>query len=126
MSTSEVGAPSPRVLFVYYTHTKQALRVADAMAEAMRARGCDVTQAGIEFPDPRYVENFSTFPFRHAVFGILPLLWPQTLRKTGEIGIPEAAKSGDYDLVCFGSPTWFFTSAMPVRSYLKSDEAKAV
>src|SRR5437763_344170 len=57
MSTSEVGAPSPRVLFVYYTHTKQALRVADAMAEAMRARGCDVTQAGIEFTDPRYVDG---------------------------------------------------------------------
>ena len=25
-----------------------------------------------------------------------------------------------------GSPTWFFTTYMPLRSYLKSDAAKAV
>ena len=49
----------PKVLFVYYTHTEQAARVSDAMAEVLRERGCDVTQAGIEFTEPRYVERFS-------------------------------------------------------------------
>jgi menaquinone-dependent protoporphyrinogen IX oxidase len=126
MSTSEAGASKPRVLFVYYTHTRQALRVADAMAEVMRERGCDVTEAEIEFTDPRYLDKFSRFPFRHAVFDILPLLWPQTRRATGQIRIPDEAKRGDYDLVCLGSPTWFFTTNMPLRSYLKSDEAKEV
>jgi menaquinone-dependent protoporphyrinogen IX oxidase len=122
-SDSETRA---RVLVVYYSHTQQARRVSDSMAETLRGRGCDVSQAAIEFTDPRYAKNFKTFPFRHAVFGILPLLWPQLRRKTGEIRIPDDAKVGDYDLVCLGSPTWFFTTAMPLRSYLKSDEASTV
>jgi hypothetical protein len=63
------------------------------------------------------------FPFRHAVFDILPLLLPQLRQKTGQIRIPEDAQQGDYDLVCFGSPTWFFRTAMPLRSYLESEEA---
>jgi hypothetical protein len=115
--------PKASVLIVYYTHTKQALRVSEAMAEVFRERGCDVTQAGIEFTDPHYAKNFQTFPFRHAVFGILPLLLPQLRQKTCQIRIPEAAQQGDYDLVCFGSPTWFFRTAMPLRSYLESEEA---
>jgi flavodoxin len=126
MSTSEIEATKPRVLLVYYTHTQQALRVADAMAETLRGRGCDVTEAGIEFTDPRYLDKFSRFPFRHAVFDILPLLLPQTFRKTGQIKVPDELKSGDYDLVCLGSPTWFFTTCMPLRSYLKSEDAKKI
>jgi flavodoxin len=121
-----MSATRPRVLFVYYTHTQQAKRVCEAMAETLRGRGCDVTQAGIEFTDPHHAKNFSTFPFRHAVFGILPLLWPQLRRKTGQIRIPDEARAGDYDLVVLGSPTWFFTTNMPLRSYLKSGEARAV
>jgi hypothetical protein len=49
---------------VYYTHTQQARRVADVMAETFRARGIEVQQAAIEFTDPRYAERFSRFPFR--------------------------------------------------------------
>ncbi len=45
--------PEASVLIVYYTHTKQALRVSEAMTEVFRERGCDVSQAGIEFTDPR-------------------------------------------------------------------------
>jgi hypothetical protein len=41
---------------------------------------------------------------------------------TGEIGIPDEAREGDYDLICIGSPTWFFRPSVPVRSYLKSEE----
>ena len=120
------AAPKPSVLLVYYTHTKQALRVADVMAEAFRERGCEVTQAAIEFTEPRYLDRFSVFPFRHAVFDIVPLLFPQLLQKTGQIEIPDAAKAGDYDLVCFGSPTWFFRTCMPLRSYLVSGEAAKI
>src|SRR6266576_3258414 len=119
MSSNDVIEKKPRVLFVYYSHTQQAQRVCDAMADELRKRGCEVSQAGIEFTDPHYAKNFREFPFRHAVFGILPLLWPQLREKTCEIRIPEAARQDDYDLVCFGSPTWFFTTAMPLRPYLK-------
>ena len=57
----------PSVLFVFYTHTEQSRRVADAMAGVLRERGCDVSLAGIEFTDPRYAGKFDRFPFRHAV-----------------------------------------------------------
>src|SRR4051794_30759379 len=116
----------PQILMVYYTHTQQARRVSAAMAEVLRARGCDVTQASIEFTDPKYSKNFKVFPFRHRVFGILPLAWPQLRRKTGRIQVPDEAGADDYDLVCVGSATWFFTTNMPLRSYLKSDDARTV
>ena len=79
MSSSDNAVTAPRVLLVYYTHTQQARRVSDAMAEVLRERGCDVTQAAIEFTDPRYREKFAVFPFRHAVFDILPLVLPQLM-----------------------------------------------
>src|SRR5882757_11107217 len=116
----------PSVLFVFYTHTEQSRRVADAMAGLLRERGCDVSMAGIEFTDPRYARKFGRFPFRHAVLDLLTVLPAQTRRSTGQIRIPDAAREGDYDLVCFGSPTWFFTTNMPLRSYLKSAEAGKV
>jgi hypothetical protein len=126
MASGEGDLPKPRVLFVYYTHTQQSPRVSEAMADVLRERGCDVSQAAVEFTDPHYARKFSVFPFRHAVRDLLTVLWAQLRRKTGEIHIPEAARKGDYDLVCFGSPTWFFTTNMPLRSYLKSDEAGKV
>src|SRR5437899_5178200 len=116
----------PSVLFGYYTHTQQSRRVADAMAGVLRERGCDVSLAGIEFTDPRYAGKFGRFPFRHAVLDLLAVLPAQVRRSTGQIRIPEAAREGDYDLVCLGSPTWFFTTNMPLRSYLKSAEAGKV
>jgi hypothetical protein len=49
---------------------------------------------------------------------------PAQLRgATGEIRVPEAARDGDYDLICIGSPTWWLKTSVPVRSFLKSDEA---
>ncbi len=116
----------PSVLFVYYTHTQQSLRVAEVMAGVLRERGCDVTLAGIEFTDPHYARKFGSFPFRHGLLDLLTVLPAQTRRATGQIRIPDAARDGDYDLVCFGSPTWFFTTNMPLRSYLKSAEARKV
>lgn len=119
-------AAQPSVLFVFYTHTQQSLRVADAMADVLRERGCDVSLVGIEFTDPHYARKFGRFPFRHAVFDLLTVLPAQARRSTGQIRIPDAAREGDYDLVVFGSPTWFFTTNMPLRSYLKSAEAGKV
>jgi hypothetical protein len=124
---SSMNSPAkPSVLFVYYTHTEQAHKVCDVMTEVLSSRGFDVTHAPIEFTDPRYLERFSVFPFPHVYRDLLGMLLPQLRRKTGQIRIPDAAKDGDYDLIVFGSPTWFFTTNMPLRSYLKSDEAKKV
>src|SRR4029078_3540372 len=103
---------SPRkhaVLFVFYTHTEQSRRVADAMASVLRERGCDVWMAGIEFTDPRYAGKFDRFPFRHAVLDLLAVLPAQMRRSTGQIRIPDAAQEGDYGLVCFRSSTTLLT-----------------
>ncbi len=126
MSSSNSVAPPPQVLLVYYTFTQQTLRVVAAMAEILRQRGCDVRLAAIEFTDTRYMERFTRFPLRHAVFDILGMLPAQLRRATGEISVPEEAREGDYDLVCIGAPTWWLTTCMPIRSYLKSDSAQKI
>jgi hypothetical protein len=33
-------------------------------------------------------------------------------------------RNGAYDLICIGSPTWWQTVSMPMRSFLKSDEGR--
>ena len=60
-------------------------------------------------------------------FANLVTVLPAQLRhKTGEITIPAEARSGDYDLVVLVSPTWWFQTSMPIRSYLESPDAKTV
>src|SRR3954454_13373512 len=113
-----------RVLLVYFTYTQQSRKVAEAMADVLRERGCDVRQATIEFTDSRYAERFSRFPLRHAFLDIFGMLPAQLRGATGEIRISDEAREGDYDLVCIGSPTWWLKTSVPVRSFLKSDAAR--
>jgi flavodoxin len=116
----------PKVLIVYYTLTKQSGHVADAMANALEARGCDVTKALIEFLDERWVPKLSQFPMDRPFPQIASILTARLRHKTGEIRVPPEAESGDYDLVIIASPTWWFQTSMPIRSYLESPAAKAV
>ncbi len=116
-------AAAPRVLIVYYSHTHQARRVAEAMAKVLRDRVCTVQLAAIKFTDERYVKRFSGFPFRHVYRDLFSMLPAQLRRATGQIHIPEEALAGDYDLVCIGSPTWWLTTCMPIRSFMKSATA---
>ena len=115
---------TPRVLLLYYSYTGQARRVLDAAGEVFAERGFEVSRAPIEFTDPRYAERFSRFPMRQVwreFFGMLP---PQTLRATGAIRTPDEVRRRDYDLICIGSPTWWRDVSMPLRSFLKSTEAR--
>ena len=41
----------------------------------------------------------------------------QLRRRAGEIASPTEAQEGDYDLVVVGSPTWWLTTNMPIRSF---------
>ena len=116
----------PTVLFVYYTFTKQTGMVVDAIAEELTARGCAVTKSVLEFPDAHYGGRFSKLPMSWPIWNIVGMLPAQRRRKTGDITIPPEAQHGDYDLVVFGSPTWWLTTCMPVRSYLHAPAAKAV
>ena len=118
--------PKPRVLLVYHTFTQQTARVAEVMADRFTVHGCEVTTAALELTDPKYSKIFSKWPMSFPALHIPALLVPQRRRKTGEIGIPPEAQQGDYDLVVIGSPTWWLTVNMPVRSYLKSPAAANV
>ena len=115
-----------KVLIVYYSLTKNTGHVVDEMEKALAARGCNVTKALLEFTDERYLPKLSQFPMKRPMFQI-PVILPAQLRhKTGAIRIPPEAESGDYDLVVIASPTWWFQTSMPIRSYLESPAAKAV
>jgi hypothetical protein len=93
------------------------------MADVLVERACDVRLAGIEFTDPRYAERFTRFPLKHAYGDVLGMAPAQLRAATGQIRIPPEAQSGEHDLICVGSPTWFFRPSVPIRSFLKADEA---
>jgi menaquinone-dependent protoporphyrinogen IX oxidase len=114
----------PRVLLLYYTYTGQALKVLEAAGDVFRERGCEVDKAQIEFTDPRYSERFSRFPMRHVWRDLLSVLPAQTRRARGKIRTPDEVRNAGYDLICIGSPTWWRTTNMPMRSFLVSDEAR--
>ena len=117
----------PTALVVYFTFSQQTGRVAEVMEEALSEKGYDVTRSAIEFTDPHWTEGSSRgVPMRLPALQIPRILVAQRMRKTGEIRIPEEAQGGDYDLVVIGSPTWWLTTNMPIRSYLKSPAAKTV
>jgi menaquinone-dependent protoporphyrinogen IX oxidase len=120
---NDMTAAKPRVLLVYFTYTQQSRKVAEAMAEVFRDRGCEVRQGAIELTDARYAERFSRFPLRHAYLDIFGMMPAQLRGATGEIRIPEEAAEGEYDLICIGSPTWWLKTSVPIRSFLKSDAA---
>lgn len=119
-----MSAPAPDVLIVYYSFTHQTAAVADTVADELTGRGCTVTKAALEFTDARYGARFRKLPMAWPVWKITGMLPAQVRRKTGDIVIPPEARSGDYDLVIVGSPTWWLTTNMPVRSYLHDEAAK--
>ena len=116
----------PRVLIVYFSLTHQSARVADAMEQTLTTRGCNATKALIEFTDERWVPKLSQFPMKRPMLQIPSILPAQLRHKTGEIRIPPEAQSGEYDLVLLASPTWWFQTSMPIRSYLESPAAQTI
>jgi menaquinone-dependent protoporphyrinogen IX oxidase len=114
----------PRVLLLYYTYTGQSLKVLEAAGEVFRDRGCQVYKAEIEFTDQRFAERFSRFPMRRVWPDMLSVLPAQMRHASGEIRTPDEVRDADYDLICIGSPTWWRATNMPIRSFLKSDEAR--
>lgn len=120
------SAHNPKVLIVYFTLTKQVGRVVDVMTRTLEARGCDTSTALIEFTDERWVPQLSQFPMKRPFPQIASILLAQARHKTGEIKVPAEAKSGDYDLIVLASPTWWFQTSMPMRSYLLTPGANTI
>jgi hypothetical protein len=119
-------AAKPSVLFVYYTYTQQTRKVAETIGEVLRGRGCDVNLAAIEFTDPRYQKRFSQFPMPHPLLEVLGMIPAELRRRPASIGIPDVVTEREYDLVCIGSPTWWLSTDVPIRSFLQSDAASRV
>ena len=124
MTSDRRNERPPRVLLLYYSYTGQSLKVLEAAGEVFAERGYEVHKAPIEFTDPRYAERFSRFPMRRVWPDMLSVLPAQKRGDTGEIRTPDTVRNGDYDLICIGSPTWWQTVSMPMRSFLKSNEAR--
>ena len=120
------GERKPRVLIVYHTVTNQSARVTSAMATELETRGCEVATAMIEFTDDRWVSKLSQFPMKRPIPQIASILPAQARHLTGDIRIPAEAQSGEYDLVVIASPTWWFQTSMPIRSYLESPAARGI
>ena len=113
----------PRVLLVYYSYTNQTRRVTDAMAEVFLAQGCDVSRLELRLVDERYQLGLPLRPFWPKM---LKIVLPQLLGGTCKIEFDEKLLAGDYDLVCIGSPTWWFYPALPITTFLKSAAAAQV
>lgn len=126
MNNDGVGQPRqrPKVLLLYYSFTGQSQKVMEAAGAAFSAAGCEVAEARIEFTDPRYAQRFDRFPMRRVWPDMLSVLPAQVRRACGEIQVPSDLFDQDYDLVCIGSPTWWSTTSMPVRSFLRSESAE--
>jgi flavodoxin len=116
----------PTVVFVYYSYTQQTLRVVKTMAAVLRNRGVEVALAGIEFTDPDYADRFDVFPLRRPFLDVVGMIPSALRRTTGTIRIPAVVTDWEFDLVCIGSPTWWFSPAMPIRSFLNSKTATKI
>jgi hypothetical protein len=115
--------PAPRVLLVYFTYTKQTLKVIEAIAEVFGDRGFDIDKAAIELIDARYAARFNEFPMPHPFRELVGMIPAELRRATGEIRFPDEIKGREYDLVCVGSPTWWLSTSVPIRSFLESEDA---
>jgi menaquinone-dependent protoporphyrinogen IX oxidase len=119
-------ARMPSVLVVYYSYTQQTRKIAELMAGVLRDRGCDPHLAAIEFTDPRYMERFKEFPMPRPFREVVAMIPAELRRRPAQIRIPDTVTERDYDLVCIGSPTWWLSTDVPVRSFLESDTARQV
>jgi hypothetical protein len=109
---------APKVLIVYYSFTKQTEHAAQTMASRLTQRGATVTTSNIEFTDAHYGKRFGKYPMDFPLPKIFSMLPAQARKKTGTIKVPAEAISDGFDYVIVGSPTWWLTTCMPVRSYL--------
>jgi flavodoxin len=114
----------PKVLIVYYSFTKQTERAAQAMASRLTQRGATVTASNIEFTDAHYGKRFGKYPMDFPLPKIFSMLPAQARKKTGTIKVPAEAISDGFDYVIVGSPTWWLTTCMPIRSYLHDPASK--
>jgi hypothetical protein len=85
-----------------------------------------VSLGAIEFVDPRYADRFKTFPMPRPFREVLGMIPSELRRRPGKIRIPDVVTGREYDLVIVGSPTWWLSTNVPIRSFLESEMAGKV
>jgi hypothetical protein len=96
------------------------------MADGLSGPGCEVELAGLGFTDPRYAARFKEFPMPHPFREVVGMIPAELARGPKPISIADVVTRREYDLVCFGSPTWWLSTNVPIRSFLESDTARQV
>ena len=117
---------TPSVLLVYFSYTHQTETVMGAMADVLRDHGCEVSLAPITFTDPRYEKRFKQFPMPRPFLEVVAMIPAELRHRPATIGIPDMVTDKEYDFVCIGSPTWWLSTNVPIRSFLESDAAAQV
>jgi hypothetical protein len=116
----------PSVLLVYFTYTHQTQRVMGVVGDVLRNRDCEVTLAPIAFTDPRYQKRFQRFPMPRPFLEVVAMIPAEFRHRPAQIGIPDVVTDRSYDFVCIGSPTWWLSTNVPIRSFLESEAADTV
>ena len=116
----------PSVLFVYFSYTHQTETVMEAMAGVLRDRGCQVRLAPIAFTDPRYEKRFTQFPMPRPFLEVVAMIPAELRHRPATIDIPDVVTDEEYDFVFIGSPTWWLSTNVPIRSFLESDAGARV
>lgn len=107
-----------RILVISYSQTGQLDRLLDSVLRPIKNKGVHIDHLVVEpirpypFPWGR-VQFFNEFP--ESVYGIATPLKP--------IGIDPSAH---YDLIILGYTVWYLNPSIPINSFLKTDEAKAL
>ncbi len=104
-STSAAGKRPARIAFVYFSKTGHTESVALA-AQAMT--GCDIFAVRTVEPYPEQYRPTTEVVKRELEEGIVRPIVP-----------PEIDLS-KYDIVCLGTPTWWHHVAMPLQSWIKT------
>ena len=108
-----------RILVIYYTQSGQLKEIADNFVAPFQKQGIlvDFYEIQMETPYP--------FPWTNeSFFGAFPesfLEIPQAIKP-----VSTAIMSKEYDLVVLAYQVWYLSPSIPVTSFLKSEQARAL
>ena len=108
-----------RILVIYYTQSGQLKEIADNFVAPFQKKGVEVDFYQIEMETP--------FPFpwtNESFFWAFPesfLEIPQPIKP-----VSTAIMSKEYDLIVLAYQVWYLSPSIPVTSFLKSEQARAL
>ena len=108
-----------RILVIYYTQSGQLKEIADNFVAPFQKQGIlvDFYEIQMETPYP--------FPWTNeSFFGAFPesfLELPQPIK-----AMPPDIETQEYDLVVLAYQVWYLSPSIPVTSFLKSEQARAL